>query len=469
MRHGLAGADPAGRNSLVRLVLACLGVIGVMLSFRTPPMAGFDEPFHWRRALQVAAGHPLATRLGPNDWGGRLDGRALAYEDRFDQSIAAGRPLDLAALHDLSRSLATTPSGLTMSSFPSTASFSPVAYLPAAIGIGAARLFHLGPLPQIQAGRLAGLATFLLLVWCIARLLPAGGLAAAALLTVPTALHLAASLSADPLCNALPALLVAACLRLRHAPERRAPRHWQAALLLLLLLVGLLKPIACILSAVVLLVPRERFANAASAWRYRAAGIALCLAAAGFWNLAHPFVPGRYWHTGADPRAALQALRAAPLAALANLGWNAWSSGWVWWVDGWGRFGGGPGPYHFTIPTALPTAFLVPLLALAASDRDRRPADPRAAGLLLLLAALYVAALLLAFRIGFGPPRSLTIEGVQGRYLLLPFLLLLLALAYAAPSRIGLPRAAAPLLLGCLALDLGAAVVALGHFAAVWH
>ena len=453
----------------IRLVLACMGVIGTILVFRVPPMGGFDEAFHWRRALQLAALHPLAERLGPNDWGGRLDGRALLFEARADEAIARSAPMPVAGMAALSRRLSRAPSDPVPASFPSTASFSPLPYLPAALGIGAARMLHLGPLSQLHAGRLADLLADLLLVWCVVRVLPLGRLAALALLTGPTALHLASSLSADPIGNALPALFVACCLRLHLHPDRLPPGGWMAGLLALLVLVGLLKPIGCVLSVLVLLVPSGRFATPGGTWMFRCSAVAACCATTLAWNLAYPFVPGRYWHTGAEPHLAVQAMLRAPLHAVLVVLRNGWNDRWFWWVDGWGRYGGGPGPYHFTVPAALAGVFLLAVLALAALDRRDAPARPPAAALLALLAAFYVGLLLLAFRIGYGPPLSDFIDGVQGRYLLLPELLLLLSLVLVLPGWLRAPRLAPVLLAGCLLPDLGAAVVALGRFADVWH
>lgn len=456
------GADELERRTraLSLLFLACIGVIGIMLAFRSPPMGGFDEPFHWRRALQLADLHPLATRLGPNDWGGRLDQRAMQLETAADQATASSSPMSIVGMRALSDRLAGQKPVLRMVSFPSTGSFSPVPYLPAAAGILVARALHLGLLAQLHAGRLGNLAAYLLLVWCVVRVLPVGRLAALALLTVPTAIHLAASFSADPLCNALPALLLACCLRLFLRPDPAPPRRWRTGLLLLVLLLGLLKPICFVLSALVLLVPASR------AWR--AGAIVGCLVVAMAWNLAYPFVPGLYWHTGADPHAALRAMLVAPWHGALVLARNGWNDGWFWWLDGWGRYGGGPGPYHFTVPEPLATLFLVALLALAAAERGSDRSRPGAALLLALLALAYLAALLLAFRIGYGPPRSDFIDGVQGRYLLLPELLLLLALMLSLP-KLRLTRLAPVLLLLCLALDLGSAVIALGHDAALWN
>lgn len=460
---------PSSRQALIRLVLACLGVIGVILVFRAPPMGGFDEPFHWRRALQLADLHPLATRLGPNDWGGRLDTRATDYEGRFDQAIADGAPISIPDMRALSDRLAHVPPSMRVVSFPSTASFSPLAYLPAATGIAIARALHLGLLSQMHAGRLASLAAYLLLVWCATTVLPVGRLAALAVLTVPAALHLASSFSADPVCNALPALLLACCLRLHLEPDHARPRFWKGGLLLLVLLLGLLKPIGFVLSGLVLLVPTALFASRRGAWAFRASAILGCLATTVLWNSAFPFVPGRYWHTGAEPGIAVRALLRSPGHGILVLLRNAWIDSRPWWVDGWGRFGGGPGPYHFTLPTGLAGLFLVALLALAVADRDTRAPRPGAALLLVLLAGLYTSALLLAFRIGYGPPLADFIEGVQGRYLLLPELLLLLAIALALPRWLQAGRLAAPFLLLCLTLDLAGATVALGRYAGVWN
>jgi uncharacterized membrane protein len=455
------------RDTLIGLYLACIAVIGVVFVFRVPPMGGFDEPFHWRRAQQVADLALAARRLGPNDWGGLLDGRAMTFEGRFDQAIADRAPISVSGIHELAAWLALEPAAESVQSFPSTASFSPVAYFPAAMGIAVARALRLDLLQQFRAGRLGNLGAYLVLVWCIALVLPVGRLAALALLTVPTAIHLAACFSADPLGNGIPILFVACCLRLHFDPSCAKPRGWRIWILLLAGLVGLVKLICVPVSGMLLLVPARLFPTPRAAWLFRASAVAVCAAAALTWNTAYPFVPGLYWKTGADPAAAVHTLLATPLHSIGMLWHNAWNDSWFWWLDGWGRFGGGPGPYHFTVPTPLAAAFLAALLALALVDRDARAAHPKAASLLVGIAAAYVVLLMLAFRIAFGPPASDFIDGIQGRYLLLPEALVLLAIVLAPPAWIGARALATPLATVCLLLTLGTAVIALGQYAAL--
>jgi uncharacterized membrane protein len=455
-------------QAIVGATLACLLVVGAILVFRVPPMAGFDEPFHWRRALQLADGHPFARRLGPNDYGGPLDGRALAFEGRADQTIAAPRPMSVPEMADLAGSLSRAPPAMTPSSFPSTGSFSPLAYAPAAVGIAAAHVLRLDLLSTVRAGRLANLVAYLGLIWCLLRFLPAGRLPVLALLGGPTALHLATSYSADPVCTLLPLLLVACCLRLHIAPVTR-PFAWLATIVCLCLAVGLLKPILFVTSVSVLLVPSALFATRRRALSFRVASAALCVGASLAWNAAYPFVPGRYWHTGAEPGQALHTLLAHPLRGIAILATNGWNDLWFWWVDGWARFGGGPGPYHFTTPESLAGLFLGLLAALVLADHHPARRRPNAALLLVLIAGLYVVLLLLAFLVGYGPPRATFIDGIQGRYLLLPECLLAIAGSLLLPARIGVRAVAATLLAGCMALSFGADIIALGRYAAVWH
>jgi hypothetical protein len=52
---------------------------GFRLVFDVPPMGGLDEPFHWQRSVQIASGHFLADRQGPDDWGGAIDGNSYNY------------------------------------------------------------------------------------------------------------------------------------------------------------------------------------------------------------------------------------------------------------------------------------------------------------------------------------------------------------------------------------------------------
>lgn len=142
------------------LAIAYFLLFGGLLLARTPPFAGQDEPFHWQRVLQIADGHLLADRLGPNSWGGPIDQagnlQMLYHIDR----IQMHGPVDPVEAHALSDHLAAQPRSLVVVAFPSSASFAPLAYLPQAAAVAASRAAGLGPLGQMQAGRFGNLTVY---------------------------------------------------------------------------------------------------------------------------------------------------------------------------------------------------------------------------------------------------------------------------------------------------------------------
>lgn len=190
-------------------------LFGGLLLARTPPFADQDEPFHWQRVLQIADGHLLADRLGPNSWGGPIDRAGYLQMLYHIDRIQTHGPVDPVEAHALSDHLAAQPRSLVVVAFPSSASFAPLAYLPQAAAVATARAAGLGPLGQMQAGRFGNLTVYGLMIATILRALPAGRLAVLVLALSPVALQSACSLSADPLNLTLPVLLLALVWRLR--------------------------------------------------------------------------------------------------------------------------------------------------------------------------------------------------------------------------------------------------------------
>jgi hypothetical protein len=436
------------------IVLVAVGAFAAGLAFVAvmPPMSGIDEPFHWERAVQVSEGGLFARRLGPNDWGGQINSGAVDLADWYVAHFPRHQPIDLQESLAVERQLSTRQDAR-LTNFPSTASYSALAYLPQAAGILIARTAGGDLLTQFYSGRVVNLLVYLLLVACAVWMMPFGGMAMMALLVNPHAIHLAASHSADPLNIAIPALLMAWSLRLRFddaVPFDRAARHGIAALTLSL---GLLKPTMFLLSPLIVTIPAARFKSERLRWRYIAAVIAGCAAIAVVWNGIYPFVPGPYWGTGGDPAAAIKLALANP-AQTADLFYiSVRDDGPGWWLDSYCRFGRHPQPFAFFTSTAPGWWALCGILALALADGSRRPDRPLAL-LYIVIALAYAATLLVAFYVGFSPPGAATIAGLQGRYFMLPWELSVIAIALATPARKWLAPLRMPLLLGILAMHL---------------
>ena len=193
------------------------------------------------------------------------------------------------------------------------------------------------------------------------------------------------------------------------------------------------------------------------------AGLALTLA----WNAAYPFMPGRYWGTGADPKAVLLHIIQAPRASLAYFFQSLQHQLPIMWIDGWGRMGGYPPPFMLNAPKALSWAALATMLAIAAFDgADRR--DLRASAFMATLAVVFTCVIFLAFWLSFSPSNAAVIQGVQGRYFQLVFLLIGWALVCAAPFGKVFQRWRAPLLILGLVLQTVSLLQGMGEFRFYW-
>lgn len=453
------------------LVMALVGALGFLMVFRVPPTSGFDEPFHWRRAQQVATLGFLAPRLAANDWGGTLDGRAQAFEGALDEHVARGQPLSRREIETLARTLSTRPYEPVQVSFPSTASFAPLAYLPSATGIFVARRFHATLLTQFYAGRLAQLVVWMGLVALTIRVLPFGRKLALLLLTMPTQLHLAACFSADPMTATVPALYMALCLRLRLSGIR-PPRGVLVAVFVLSGLTGLLKITDVVLALAVLLIPDRCFGRAWYAWLFRVGTVGVCVLTGVGWMLAYPFMPGLYWGTHPDPAAVLHLIWTHPFGATLRVGREMTDHAGFWWLDSYGRFGGAPSSYNVTFrrPGVVFAALLAMLMVLTV--RPVVPHRTRIGLFLIVLGLLYAATLVGAFWIAYTPPDSATVMGLQGRYFILPELCALLGLFLLTPglrvSALPAFRCRAVLALACLGVEVAVVVQVLRQYATLW-
>ncbi len=253
-------------NRTLATVLAGALVLGLLLAIGTPLLSAPDELYHWQRAVQISDGHLFARKADDGQWGGKIDNKAFAFQIWFLQKFIAQEPIKVADAWDEAHNLAGQPAQRVLKPFPSTASFAPVAYLPQAIGIGISRVVGANVFTQIVCGRIFNLCAYLCLVGATFRVLIGGRYVFLAAALVPTALHLAASLSADPLNFAIPALLVATCLRCRFDPSFTLTPWRRGLITVLVVITGLLKLPYFIFGAALFLIPSSSFDNSRNRW-----------------------------------------------------------------------------------------------------------------------------------------------------------------------------------------------------------
>jgi uncharacterized membrane protein len=183
-------------------------IFGLLFVFLTPMFQVPDEPNHAFRIFQISQGGIAAVKRD-GDVGGEVPASLLLIATEatplvLDKSnrvrLADSRRLLMAA-PDLDKHQ--------FVSFPNTALYSPVPYLPAAAGVVAGNQLGLSALALCYLGRIGNLFAWLLLVAFAVRATPVYKWLFVALALLPMSLFEAASLSADAVTNGLAFLTIA--------------------------------------------------------------------------------------------------------------------------------------------------------------------------------------------------------------------------------------------------------------------
>lgn len=205
----------------VRLTLGIGIVFGAVLVVLAPPFQSPDEMAHFYRAYECSEGRVYSQKVDTwvgNDmpvslwktvWettGGGDEGRRRFKFSWPKTREALSMPLE--------------PDRREYRAYCNTARFSPVCYLPQAVGMAAARLAGLSPLLIYDAGRLANLIAYVILAAAAVRWMPVQKWTAALLVLAPLPVFLAAHITADAPTNGVGFLAIAMVLHYALRAER---------------------------------------------------------------------------------------------------------------------------------------------------------------------------------------------------------------------------------------------------------
>ena len=218
-RRGLAEtAEPRARPKVTERWLAVLAfvllaapvllILAVMMPTGEPP----DEPMHLMRADSLLHGQLIGHRVatlnpgtGAPDAGVTSDPGLAVAAQGFDLLTPLAQKKVSPARLKMLRSLPWWPKPIFMSA-PNTAAYGPLTYIPAAMGLGTARLLGFGPYAAIHWARFANVAVFLAIGGLALLLARRGRLMLLVVLGLPMTLALASAAGQDGLLIALACL-----------------------------------------------------------------------------------------------------------------------------------------------------------------------------------------------------------------------------------------------------------------------
>ncbi|MBF6515757.1 DUF2142 domain-containing protein [Nocardia cyriacigeorgica] len=470
-----------GAATLAFTILATL--FGAVFAVITPPFWGHDEITQFGRAYQVAHGGFLPQEID-DDRGVAYGGQApaaidalmgYAFRDYNDNPEEPGPMVGDPGGYERVGGAEVTAEHKTIW-FTNTAAYSPVPYVPAAIGIRLATVLNLDAGDMVLLTRLTGLLAYLVVVgfalWSLRDYRVQWLAFSVALL--PIAVFQAGTVTADTMTNAL-AIMVSALLVKALFLGRGLGRVETTALLAATVLLPLSKPTYVLLAMLVVLVPAKRFGfSGPLRWLpWLCAGIG----AAGFavWmKIAAPtgdgmslMRPRHQWYT-VNPGEQLSNILGDPIGFLGVFGESIARRDQEWFTEFFGELGFG----YVDVPAmSIVTCLLAFAVGLGIAERMTTP-DFRRTLIMALTLAASVAMIYVTLYMSFTPVDFYIIDGVQGRYFVPLAILTFAVLLRWMPLRLTgpggkAPGRAAPITI-VAATTIALAAAAIKYYVVVW-
>jgi uncharacterized membrane protein len=233
-------------------VLITLSIFGVLALIYLPIEAGYDEETHLVRAWQMSALDILPNKIGE----AQIPFPKIYWDISYRRQVLV-RPVPQGfwdEFKDLSLDSREYVYGVKTRSV-----YSPLLLFPQAMVLRyAGRSLNLPALPLFYLTRLAGLLSYLLLIWLSVRIIPYGKWIFALLALSPMALLQAVTISADTISNGIAFLFIAGVLEISHK-EKIQKKEWWGLLFLVFLLFSAKVNLLYLILLPLLLIPSTRF------------------------------------------------------------------------------------------------------------------------------------------------------------------------------------------------------------------
>ncbi len=239
---------------------------GILFLLVIPPFQVPDEPNHFFRAYQISEGKFVAEKRD-NIVGGLIPQSLIDSLGIWDgiKFHPQSKTTTKQVLETFKISLQKDEKLFV--GFPNTALYSPIPYLPQAIGIALGKAFYLSPIILMYLGRLTNLLISVYITFIGIKILPAFKWVFFLLALTPMATFQRSSLSADSFINGVAILLIA--IITKYAFDRskeKIVRNDIFILCLLSILLSLSKQVYFLIPFLCFLIPKYKFATQKKYW-----------------------------------------------------------------------------------------------------------------------------------------------------------------------------------------------------------
>ena len=397
------------RLSKIRIEQSFLSVwimLSLMYVFSATLFSVPDEGAHLSRSYEISYGYLMSD---VNDKTGQI-GRELPLD------------IDLGPIGKNWQSFSDNK-GLTISDhnafrvFPNVAVYSPVTYLPQALGIFAARHFTNNISVIVYSGRFVNWLFITLILYASIRIIPVGKEVLALIALMPMNIHECVSLASDGLVVSVSMLMVSAVIYLRYRQTSRIKARQYVVLYLLAWIISQLKLVYLPYILVYILIPDALFGGSKKKWLHLAVIAFLAVVS----NLVWLKLCGKFLvHKGSDFGANLGFILNHPINYLVILA-RTFLNGCSWMLDT--MVGSNLAWLNVKVPVVLVQIYLCILGYHFWCNRTKASGKEWVSSLVFGFIAVSIVLLIATSEyLYWTQPYANSVEGIQGRYLI-PLLL----------------------------------------------
>lgn len=393
-------------------------VFGIPMILLIPPGAGYDEEDHLVRVWEISAFSFIP---------GEMSAREMQYPRIFRDFAYRHQPggiIDSDFWQEYSKA-SLYERGAVSGELNTKSVYSPALLLPQAIAMRYfGRVVDLSALSVFYLSRLAGLLSYLFLIWLAFRLIPFGKWLFLILAVSPMTLFQAATISADTISNGIGFLFIAGSLEAAESKEPDWRKVGKLILLVLLLFLTKLNLIVLILLPFLLISPSQ-YVQRRVYFFFIAMSVILFIIEVAGWNGIATTNLGSVLANEANIPAQLQHIVRYPLVFLQTVVKDFITNGPSYlqgWINGYGY-------YYWTPPPIVSLLFLLSLGSVLLAPSTSDEVDKKFNVLFITVFILSYLSTIVLLYTSFTPVGSDEILGVQGRYFIPAATLLLLALS----------------------------------------
>ena len=383
-------------------------IMCIMFLIIMPMFKSHDEQRHWLRAYEVSEGN-IFSQVNDNKVESFLPKNVIDPLNTYWRDITyekIGKAKDI-SLDDDNREY---------TDMSYVAVYSPIQYIPQAIGIGVSRIFTDNILIMAYSARLANLLFSMIIMFLAIKITPILKKAFLLLSMLPLSVEAFSSMSPDAITISIAFLFIAYIFKLIHEKDKKINKKDIAVVVLISMVIALCKIVYIPLVGLLLLLPKDKFNSNKRKWLF----IVFVILMSVVMNITWLAVANQYLSLSSEGVSGGQILNILthPIEYIKIFLYSLNVNGQRYLTS---LFGGELGWNEFSLYFFVPYIYCALFLFVSITEKKENNIEIWKKIIILLIVLTIFALIFTSLYVQWTKPEDVSIKGVQGRYFI-PFM-----------------------------------------------